>query len=328
MKSYFRHMSQAVIAAALAGAASGAFSQAKWDLPSAYPVTAFQTENVVFFANEASTASGGKLQITVHPNASLFKANEIKRAVQTNQAQAGDFVMATYQNEWQNFGVDGIPFLADSYEAARKLYAAEKPVLQKKLASQGMMLLYAVPWPPQGLFVKNKANSLAEFKGGKWRSYGPSTSRMAELAGAQPVVVQGAELSQAVATGVVDGVLTSTDTGYRTKIYETLRYFYDFQAWLPKNAVVVNKKAFDSLDKATQDGVLKAAAAAEERGWKLSREQAVVHNELLSKQGVEIIAPTAQMKDELRRVIGEPMLKEWTSQAGADGQAVIDTYRK
>ena len=192
----------------------------------------------------------------MHANASLFKAPEIKRAVQGGQAQAGEILLANYQNEWQLFGADGLPFLADSYDESMKLYKAQKPLLEKKLGEQGMLLLYAVAWPPQGIYSKKPLASAADLKGSKWRAYSPATARIAELVGAQPVTVQAAEVSQALATGVIESYMSSGSTGFDTKTYEHLKYWYDTQAWLPKNAVIVNKAAFDALDAPTQAAVL------------------------------------------------------------------------
>src|SRR3954467_9784009 len=259
--------------AALVALSVSAMAQTKWDLPTAYPASNFHTENLAQFAADVDKASAGKLKITLHPNASLFKAPEIKRAVQGGQAQIGEILLVNYQNEWQLFGADGVPFLADSYDAAMKLYNAQKPFLDKKLGEQGMMLLYAVAWPPQGIFTKRALNSAADMKGLKWRAYSPATARIAELVGAQPVTVQQAELSQAMATGVIDSYMSSGSTGFDTKTYEYIKNFYDTQAWLPKNAVIMNKKAFDALDKPTQDTVLKAAADPEKRGWDLSKKK-------------------------------------------------------
>ena len=229
-----------VCSAALLGVAAAASAQTKWDLPAAYPANNFHTENLAQFAADVDKATAGKLKITVHANASLFKAPEIKRAVQGGQAQIGEILMANFQNEWQVFGVDGLPFLADSYDAAAKLYKAQKPALEKKLGEQGMMLLYAVPWPPQGIYAKKAIASAADLKGLKWRAYSPATSRIAELVGAQPVTVQAAELSQAMATGVIDSYMSSGATGYDTKTYEYIKFWTDTQAWLPKNDEVAN----------------------------------------------------------------------------------------
>jgi TRAP-type C4-dicarboxylate transport system substrate-binding protein len=315
-----------LIAAALL-LAGAAHAQTKWDLPAAYPPSNFHTENLVQFAADVDKATAGKLKITVHANASLFKAPEIKRAVQGGQAQAGEILLVNYQNEWQMYGIDGLPFLADSYDASAKLYKAQKPVLEKKLAEQGLMLMYAVAWPPQGIFSKKPINSAADLKGVKWRAYSPATSRLAELLGAQPVTVQAAELSQAMATGVVESYMSSGSTGYDTKTYEHLKFFTDTQAWLPKNAVLVNKAAFDALDKPTQAAVLKAAADAETRGWATSRAKNTEYLELLKKNGMTVVAPSAQLKADMKKV-GDAMLQEWLQKAGPEGQAVVDAFRK
>ena len=312
---------------ALAGAACAVQAQTKWDLPAAYAATNFHTENLTQFAGDVDKATGGKLKITVHANASLFKAPEIKRAVQGGQAQIGEILLANFQNEWQIFGADGLPFLADSYEASAKLYQAQRPVMEKKFAEQGLMLLFAVPWPPQGLYVKKPIASAADLKGVKWRAYSPATARIAELVGAQPVTVQAAELQQAMATGVVESYMSSGSTGYDSKTYEHIKYWYDTQAWLPKNAVIVNKAAFDALDAATKQAVLKAGADAEARGFAVSRAKNDEYNELLKKAGMNIVAPPAALTSDMKKV-GDTMLKEWLEKAGPEGQAMIDAYRK
>jgi TRAP-type C4-dicarboxylate transport system substrate-binding protein len=314
-------------AAAALSIAGTAAAQTKWDLPAAYPANNYHTENLQQFADDVDKATGGKLKITVHANASLFKANEIKRAVQGGQAQMGEVLLANFQNEWQPYGVDGIPFLADSYASSMKLYRASKPALEKKLGEQGMMLLYSVPWPPQGIYVNKPISSAADLKGVKWRAYSPATARVAELVGAQPVTVQAAELSQAMATGVIESYMSSGSTGYDTKTYEHIKYWYDTQAWLPKNAVIVNKAAFDALDKGTQAAVLKAGADAETRGWALSQKKNGEYIDLLKKNGMQILPPSPQLKADMKK-IGDTMLKEWLDKAGAEGQAIVDAYRK
>jgi TRAP-type C4-dicarboxylate transport system substrate-binding protein len=313
-------------AAALAFSAQ-ALAQTKWDLPSAYPATNFHTVNLMQFAADVDKATGSKLKITVHANASLFKAPEIKRAVQGGQAQAGEILLVNFQNEWQVFGADGLPFLADSYDTAWKLYQAQKPLLDKKLGEQGMALLYTVAWPPQGIYVKKPIQSAADLKGVKWRAYSPATARIAELVGAQPVTVQAAELSQAMATGVIESYMSSGSTGFDTKTYEHIKYWYDTQAWLPKNAVIVNKAAFDALDAPTRAALTKAAAEAEMRGWEASKKENTDTQAKLKANGMNILPPPAQLKADMAKV-GDTMLREWLDKAGADGKLLVDTFRK
>ncbi|MFO1396320.1 MAG: TRAP transporter substrate-binding protein [Burkholderiales bacterium] len=304
-----------------------AFAQTKWDLPTAYPASNFHTENLAQFAGDVDKATGGKLKIQLHPNASLFKAPEIKRAVQGGQAQAGEILLVNFENEDPLYGLDGIPFLATSYAESMKLYKASRKALDDKLAKQGMRLLFTVPWPPQGIYTKRTLNSVADMKGLKWRAYSPATSKIAELVGAQPVTVQAAEVSQALATGVIDSYMSSGATGYDSKTYESIKNWYDTQAWLPKNAIIVNQKAFDALDKPTQAALLKAAAEAETRGWKLSEEKNGWYVDQLKQKGMSIIKPSEQLTADLRKV-GNVMLAEWQRKAGDEGKKVIDAYRQ
>jgi len=313
--------------AAVALTASPALAQTKWNLPAAYPASNPHTENLVLFAKDVATATGDKLQITVHPAASLFKAPEIKRAVQTGQAQVGEVLISLHENEDPMFGLDVVPFVATSYPEALKLWAASKPAIEKKLDAQGLKLLFGVPWGPQGIYAKRDINTLEDMKGLKWRAYNVGTSRIAEIVGAQPVTIQAAELPQALATGVVNAFMTSGSTGYDSKAWETMTHFYDTQAWIPKNLTFVNKAAFEALDKPTQDAIMKAAAVAETRGWKMAEEKAAWYLDQLKANKMKVLPPSAELKAGLKKV-GDQLTADWTKKAGAEGEAVIAAYEK
>jgi TRAP-type C4-dicarboxylate transport system substrate-binding protein len=314
----------------LAGAlllSAPALAQTKWNLPAAYPADNFHSENLNAFSKDVSEATGGKLQITVHANASLFKAPEIKRAVQTGQAQAGEVLMSLHENEDPVYGLDVVPFLATSFDQSKKLWDVQRPAVEKKLAGQGLMLLFAVPWPPQGIFAKKDINTVEDLKGVKWRAYNVGTSRIAEIVGAQAVTVQAAELPQALATGVVTTFMTSGATGYDAKVWESLSHFYDTQAWIPKNMTFVNKAAFDALDKPTQEAILKAARSAEQRGWQLAQEKTKWYTDQIASKGMKVLPPGAELKSGLQKV-GEQLTQDWLKKAGSDGQAIVEAYKK
>lgn len=317
----------AVLGSASLFAAPGVQAQARWDLAAAYPPSNFHTENLAAFVKDVETLTAGKLKVTLHANASLFKAPEIKRAVQGSQAQLGEVLISNFSNENPLYGIDVLPFIATSYSAAAKLDQAARPALEAALAKQGMSVLFSVPWPPQGLYSKKPLAAAHDLKGIKFRAYNPSTARIAELLGAQPVTIQAAELSQALATGVVESYISSGSTGYDSKTYEQLKYWYDVQAWLPKNVVLVNRKALDALDPATREGLLKAASAAEARGWKLSEEKNRWYIDQLRDKGMTIEEPSAKMTEEFKAV-GGTMVKEWIDKAGPDGKAILDAYGK
>jgi TRAP-type C4-dicarboxylate transport system substrate-binding protein len=322
-----------VLTAALAfGVSALAFAmpasaQTKWNLPAAYPSDNPHSENLVLFAKDVEAATSGKLQIAVHPNASLFKAPEIKRAVASGQAQMGEILMSIHENEDPIFGIDVVPFLATSFADSMKLYKASKAAVEKKLDAQGIKLLFMVPWAPQGVYTKKDINTIEDMKGLKWRAYNVGTARLGELLGMQSVTIQAAELPQALATGVVNSFMSSGGTGYDSKAWESLSHFYDVQAWIPKDATFVNKAAFNALDKATQDAILKAAATAEERGWKMWQDKAGWYLEQLKAKGMKVQAPSPALAAGFKKA-GETLTADWLKKAGAEGQAIVDAYKK
>ncbi|MGE8943708.1 TRAP transporter substrate-binding protein [Leptospira interrogans] len=315
------------VIAGMAAGSTAALAQTKWNLPAAYPLENYHTENLIWFADEVKKATGGKLEITVHPGASLFKAPEIKRAVATGQAQIGEVLISIHENEDPVFGLDTIPFLASSYEASKKLWEAQKAAITKKLDSQGIMLLYAVPWGPQGIYSKKDINTVDDMKGLKMRAYNVGTTRIAELVGAQAVTVQAAELPQALATGTVNSFMTSGSTGYDSKVWETMTHWYDSQAWIPRNVTFVSKSAFNALPKDQQDALLAVGKAAEERGWKIAPEKAQWYVDQLKARGMKVEPPGPELAAGLKK-IGDQLTDDWLKKAGPDGKAVVDAYRK
>ena len=324
----FRLVKSAALAAAAAAIVAGsAVAQSKWNLPSAYPADNPHSVNLAAFAKDVADATGGKLQIALHPAASLFKGPDIKRAVATGQAQVGEVLISIHENEFAVFGIDVVPFLATSFDDAGKLWKASRPALERQLGSQGLMALFGVPWPPQGIFAKKEINTIEDMKGLKWRAYNVGTARIGELVGAQAVTIQAAELPQALATGVVNSFMSSGATGYDSKVWETLTHFYDTQAWLPKNVTFVNKAAFEALDRASQDAVLKAAAAAEARGWKSWQDKTRWYLDQLAGRGMKVQPSSPALAAGFKKV-GEQLTADWLKKAGSEGQAVVDAYKK
>jgi TRAP-type C4-dicarboxylate transport system substrate-binding protein len=298
----------------------------KWDMPMAYPATNYHSENATQFAKEVTEASGGKLEIVTHPGGSLFKGDEIFRAVRTGQAPIGERLISALGNEDPIFELDSLPFLVTNFAESRKLYDTTRPMVEKVLADKGLTLLYTVPWPPQGLYTKNEVNSVADMKGVKFRAYNAATSRLAELMGAVPTKIEAAELTQAFATGAVDSMISSGSTGYDSKLWEHTKYWYNIQAWMPKNMVIVNTEAFNSLDEATRNVVLEKAKAAEDRGWAKAEELANWYVEELAKNGMTVGPAGDQLKADFM-AIGETMTGEWLAKAGDAGKAAIDAYK-
>jgi len=310
---------------ALMMSASAALAE-KWDMPLAYSATSYHSENAAAFAQRVTDATGGALEIATHPSGSLFKGSDIFRAVRTGQAPIGERLISALGNEDPLFEIDASPFLATSFEDSWKLYQASKPAMEATLKKKGVMLLYAVPWPPQGLYNKSAVSSTRDMRGVKFRAYNSATSRLAELMGAVPTKIEAAEIAQAFATGVAESMISSGATGYDRKIWEHVKYWYDVKAWLPKNMVIVNIEAWNALSPEIQEIVLKEAAQAEKDGWAKAQELADWYKEQLAANGMTVDGPGDQLRNDLLK-IGDTMTKEWLERAGNAGQQVIDSYR-
>jgi len=314
------------LAVALTGLAAQAQAAERWDMPTAYPDSNFHTENAKAFAECVAGGTGGEIEIVVHGGGSLFKGNDIKRAVQTGQAPIGERLLSAHQNENALFGFDSIPFLATGYEASDKLWEAARPTLEQVLDEQNLVLLYAVPWPPQGIYAKKELQSADDLAGVKFRSYNIATARMAELTGAVPVQIEEAELSQALATGVADSFISSGATGYDRKVWEQLSHWYEVNAWLPRNSVFVNKDAWEGLDEATQGVLRDCAAEAGEAGTAKSAELNDWYKEQLTINGMTVAVPGDQLRSDLEE-IGQTMTSEWLDAAGEQGKLIVDSYK-
>ena len=309
------------------GLATAAAAQTKWDMPTPYPDGNFHTKNVIAFAADVDKATNGSLKIAVHSAGSLIKHPEIKRAVRQGTAPIGEILESLASNEAPVYGLDSVPFLATGYDGAKKLYAAQKPYLEKQLASEGLVLLYSIPWPPQGLYAKRDITKVEDLKGLKFRTYNAMIGRIAALAGSVPTQIEVPDLPTAFATGRVDVMITSASTGVDTKAQDYLTHYIDAQAWLPRNIVFVNKEAFDKLSAGEKKAVTDAAKAAEERGWKLSLEEMTIKTNALKAAGIKVVAPSAELKTGLAK-IGATIAGEWEKSAGADGAAMLAAYRK
>ena len=303
---------------------SGAMAE-KWDMPMAYSATNFHSENGAKFAKCVTDGTKNAVEITTHPSGSLFKGGEIKRAIQTGQVPIGERLLSGHQNENALFGFDSVPFLATSFDDSAKLYKAAKPALDKLLADQGMTILYAVPWPPQGLYFKKPVESVADMKGVKFRSYNTATARLAELTGMLPVQIEAAEISQAFATGVAESMISSGATGYDRKVWESLTHFYEVDAWLPYHYVLVNNDAWAKVSPAHQKVMMDCAATAQAAGLEASKAYTQFTLDGLKKGGMTVGRAGDGLVGELKE-IGKTMTTEWLANSGDTGKKIVDDF--
>ena len=300
---------------------------ARWQMATAYPDGNFHTRNIRAFIEDLQGAGGGGLTVQLHSGASLLPMPQIKRGAQTGQVQLAEILLAAYSNEDVFFDADSIPQLVTNFAEAKKLSDLQKPYIEARLARQGLSLLYMVPWPPAGLYAQQPITTIEGLRGLRFRTFSPATNRFAAIVGAQPTLVQAAELAQAFATGVVQAQITSAATGVDTAAWDYARVLTPLGFSMTKNAVFVSRRALEALPAAAQQHVRDAAARAETRGYELSAETWRTTEATLGQRGMQVIPPTEEFLAGLRRVSAQ-MTEEWVPRAGEDGKALIEAYRR
>lgn len=306
-----------VLGSCLGLGSTGARAAVQWKLATGYKPETFHTQNAEQFAQDVEKASAGELRIAVHPNNSLFKLSEIFGAVHDGKVEAGEVLMAGIVKDIPLAGADSVPFVLSSYKDARRLWQYQAPMLEKALAAKGLMPLYAVAWPPQGLFSVKPIRTKADFQGLKMRTYNATTVRIAELLGATAVDVAAVDIPKALASGQIEAMITSSATGAESQVWTHAKFYYELNAWIPKNLVFVRKSAMDALSPSTRKAVLDAARTAEDRGWAMS--ETALRNALgeLRGHGMTVERLSVELGREITR-LGERFSLEWVRTVGND----------
>jgi TRAP-type transport system periplasmic protein len=300
-------------------------NQITWKLATGYRAESFHTRNIEEFARDVLEATQGRLKIEVGSNNSLVKLADIPQAVASGKVEAGEAIMSGMGKDLPLTGADSVPFVVGSYEAVQRMWTLQRPGIEREFAKIGLKPLYAVPWPPQGLYTNRPIREVKDLKGLKMRTYNPTTVRIAELLGAEPVDVPMVQVGQALAEGRMDAMITSAVTGVENKVWGGLKYYYELNAWFPKNIIFVNAKAFAALPAAVQQAVLNSAARAESRGVALSKEAAGGATDELRKHGIKVEPVPFELGRDLKR-LGEKFSREWVASVGNAANEIFIPY--
>jgi TRAP-type transport system periplasmic protein len=327
MKSFCQRWFKLGLAYGLMSAGSGcvAAETVRWKLASGYSDSSFHTQNLRAFAREIETLTQGALVITVHSNNSLVKLGDIRAAVESGAVEMGEVILSGLSKDVPIAGADSIPFVVSGYEDAMRLWSLQRPVLEKELAKRSVTVLFSVPWPAQGLYTSRPITKKADFSNTNMRTYNATTVRIAEMLGAKAVDVPMVQVSEALASRRIDSMISSAVTGVENRVWSHLQYFYEINAWTPKNAVFINSRALATLPPSTQSALRAASANAEQRGWGLSRDASTSALALLKSNGVRVERMPAGLEREFTRV-GERFSKEWIKASGSTAGELFTSY--
>lgn len=319
-----------ILAALVLGTAGWSIASAAtttWTMASGYPENSFLTQNIRIFIEEVKKASDGRLEIDLRPDSTLIKHDAIKRAVQSGQVPIGEIRLGVYGNESPMYILDSVPNLAKDYDEARMLMESQKPFFAKLFGKNGMRIITYVAWPGQGFYTRMPIDSPDDFQGKKLRIYSQATQKMGDLLGFRSIILPFAEVSQAFATGMIDSLFTSAQTGTDTQVWDNSKYFTYTGTMHNKNAIIVNERALRALDKDLQKIVIEAGERATRRGWEMSAKSNQDRVEVLRSHGIVVTEASPAIQEALQKV-GQTMIEDWRQTASPEEREVLDSYLK
>ena len=298
---------------------------AEWDVPSGLPAGNLHVETLQGFAADVERRTRGALTLNVHPAAGLGGEPDTWDAVRSGRVPAGEVTAASLSAVHPIFAINCLPFLATDHATAWRLYQVVRPHFQRRLAEHGVELLYAVAWPPQGLFADRLIDSARALRGLKFRAGNPFGLRLAEMLEVQPRPTASRDLEAALAKGQIQAMIGSADTAIDSLAWRHLSHFYDLRAWLPLNLVIVRRAAIEALSPEERAALRAAAAQAEVDGWQHSAAQIEAQRAYLIAKGMMVHDPSSQLQEDLR-VMGAVLTQDWLRLVGGDGITVISDF--
>ncbi len=298
----------------------------KMDLNAKYGANNFHTKGAEKFAALVDQYTNGSVKITVHAGSSLVKGNPLK-AVKDGTVAMTDMFIPFTSGGGKVFGISALPFIAGSYDDAFRLYQISKPAYDKVCAKWNQKLLYAVSWPPSGLYTKKPIASTADFKGLKTRTYDKNSANFINMAGGNAVALAWGEVYSALRTGMVNSVVTSSASGKDGKFWEVLSHFTKINYAYPLQAVTINLDYWNGLDKEQQAAILKAAAETEKAQWQASKDEDAAALKMLADNKMVISEASETLKKELND-IAKKLLDAFLKDADDATKAIFKEYQK
>jgi TRAP-type C4-dicarboxylate transport system substrate-binding protein len=323
MKVLLSMLGLAVLIAQPAGVAA----QEQWVMATPYPESVFHEVNVRQFAKEIEAGTQGKIKITTHHGATLFKHPEIKSAVRGGQIQLAEYQLDNFANQDEFYNFDCIPFMATSFEETAMLWEAAMPLMEKRFKKENVKLLYWAPWPAVGFYTKRPVTAVTDFTGMKMRTFNRLGADLAKALGMQPVVVPAADIAQAFSTNLIDSMITSTATGVSVQSWDFVKHFLDAQVWHGTLQIVINQQVYQSLSPEVKKVIVQAGERAGKRVMQMAIEASSSQKKILADKGTVVTEPAEEFKRQTRK-IAQNMVDEWVKLTGEDGRQFVAKYEE
>ncbi len=298
-----------------------------WNMAVPYYEGGIHNQTHLYFSKTLNEQSKGEINITVFPEEKLFKHKQIIPAVRVgDKAQLGEILGSLFVDRHPAWELDSLPFLADNYEKAEKLWDSSREKIKKDLEKEGLILLYAVPWPGQNFYTKEKLNNINSLSGVKFHVYNNVMKQLAKKVNAKPVEYNDNKLAQGFAEGSLETMMASSITGVDKQMWKFTKYYTKVNAFFPKNLTFISKRVWDKLSEETQQQILASAKKAESYGWALSKTEHNGQELVLIKNGMTSEKVSTSVKQKFFK-IGQQFAFDWFKHADPESKKALQDFR-
>lgn len=317
-----------VVGLTVAAFAAPALAKVKWDMHLNYPAGNFLSKGAAEFAQKVKEATGGEVEIVIHPGASLgFKGPELLRAVAEGQLAFAEIPTGMVEGDAPILALTAQPFIATSAKEQRLLYEVAKPTFDKVLKKFNQVMIYTSVWPFSGIYTQRPIASVADLKGLKMRVYDGTGLAFGQATGIAARKMPFSEVYPAMKAGLLDSMYTSSVSGVDAKAWEVLKFFTPINIVGPVNMYTVNADVWAKLSPKTQQAIMKVAAEMEATMWARATTADAKSRETLKAQGMTVSEISPAFRAELD-ALGEKLRAEWAKKAGADAQRLLQEFKK
>ncbi|SDD44392.1 TRAP transporter substrate-binding protein DctP [Ruegeria marina] len=272
-------------------------------------------------------AANVDLDIKIFGSQSLFKAREQYKPLSRGQLDMTVLPLSYAGGQQPAYNLTLMPGLVKNHDHAARLSASPfMAALEEKMAQDDVMVLVH-GYLAGGFAGKDKCITRPEdVQGLQTRAAGKAFEQMLAGAGASIASMASSEIYNAMQTGVLQAVNTSSSSFVSYRIYEQTKCYTpagDVALWFMYQPLLMNKSTFEGLTEAQQQALRDGAAKAQAYYLEEAKKEDAESVKVFADAGVEIAQMTPEDFAAWRELAKETSYKAFLEEV-ADGQALLD----
>lgn len=275
------------------------------------------------FAEDVAKATDGDLTVRLFPANALGDYTTVQEALSIGAVDMA--VQPPASGTDRRFQLPYLPYLVQSWEEARQVFAAEAPLretIESLYADQDIHVLGAWPVYFGGVALNGEVDNAADpsvDKGARLRVPPMKAFQMtADNVGFIGTPIPFSDAFTAVQTGVVDGVMGSGAEGYYASFRDVTTHYLPLNTHFEMWFLLINRQTFEGLDDTQQAALTDAAQRFEAARWDSAEADQSRNEGLLEKAGATIVPVSDEQVAAHAEIVRNTVWPEILEDIGAD----------